>query len=129
MCTEYQEEIYAGLFTCDRQYGRLFITPHIDHLNAHVVNVYLLPDTRKINKPLSKIDGVIEVYGITGFNQNFYRYEYGWIHHGPWEEDFKEAVKIEREYKERRMKELARELEEHDNKIKKLLSNYTKYFK
>lgn len=82
---------YCRLFTKAEQYGRLYLLPHY-HARGKTFNIYVLPDGEDVipnggmNPPLNK--DAVEVYGIVS-GQPGWTEEYGWLHKGPWQEDFK----------------------------------------
>lgn len=80
---------YAQLFATG-QYGRLYITSG-SHARGRTFRIQVLPEGEKAiengeNNTCLNADAV-EVYGVTD-GQRGWTESYGWIHRGPWEDDF-----------------------------------------
>lgn len=77
------------------QIERLYILPHY-HARGKTLRIYVLPEGEKvienagINPPLNNES--VEVFGVIG-GQPGWTEEYGWIHTGPWVDDFYKIVK------------------------------------
>jgi hypothetical protein len=85
---------YARLFKT-QQRGRLYLLSG-SHARGKTFNIYVLPKGEVINNnstPLNK--DAVEVYGIIG-GQPGWSETYGWLHNGPWQDDFIEMVELER---------------------------------
>lgn len=121
---------YAELFTKAEQIGRLYLLPHF-HARGKTFHIYVLPEGQKaienagINPPLNK--DAVEVYGVTG-GQRGWTEVYGWLHKGPWQQDFwtlatqkRELIKIKKEEEEKKKAQKA--LSDGD-RVTTLLSSY-----
>jgi len=80
---------YADLFTTG-QYGKLYIVSG-SHARGKTLHVQVLPEGEEA-KPngrnnLCSNDGAIEVYGLVSGNPGWTEV-YGWLHEGPWQDDF-----------------------------------------
>lgn len=81
---------YAGLFK-SAQYGNLYLLSH-HHARGQTFQIFVVPEgvqvePGRINAP----HGCIEVYGILGGHPGWTEF-YGWIHKGPWQQDFYKLV-------------------------------------
>ncbi len=120
---------FAGLFVTG-QYGKLYIVSG-EHARGRTFHIQVLPEGEKAvgnglcNTCLNK--DAVEVYGIVAGNPGWTE-EYGWLHDGPWQNDFATlcANTQEKQSTEYRMseeaKEVSRKLEEE--RVQSLLSNY-----
>lgn len=121
---------YAQLFRHTVQIGRLYLVVG-RHARGYEFRIYVLPEGEKAipngphNPPLNR-DAVC-VYGITG-GQPGWTETYGWLHRGPWEEDFARAVAehhaemaIQRQESEHAVK---RYQENEAEREKRLLASY-----
>jgi hypothetical protein len=105
---------YAGLFKSG-QYGKLRIVSS-RHARGYTFQIF-------IGQP----DNEVEVYGVIS-GQMGWSEEYGCLHDGPWQEDFKNLV----EERKRKMKLLEdsteklkqRNLADEKARIAKIMSNY-----
>lgn len=120
---------YAALFSC-KQYDRLYISVG-KHARGSTFNIYVLPEgveaiTNGDGNPILNKDAV-EVYGVLGGNPGWTEY-YGWIHKGPWCDDFlqlvirKETAKVAHIRQQQNIVDSAENVEKL--RINKLLSNY-----
>ena len=104
---------YCRLFNKAEQRGRLYLLPHY-HARGKTFHIYVLPNGEAVvpnggfNPPLNK--DAVEVYGIVG-GQPGWTEVYGWLHEGPWQEDFKTmCYNRERELRlQEKQREVARE--------------------
>lgn len=85
---------YANLLKTG-QYGKLYITSG-KHARGSTFHIQILPEGEKA-KPngsgnLCLNSNAIEVYGIVS-GQPGWTEEYGWLHEGKWQKDFKKLVK------------------------------------
>jgi len=83
---------FSSLFSTG-QHGRLYFVSG-SHARGRTFHVFVLPvgaDAKPNGKnaPLNK--NAVEVYGIVS-GQPGWTEKYGWLHHGPWQEDFKKIV-------------------------------------
>jgi hypothetical protein len=112
---------YAEIFGVSQQHGKLFISVG-SHARGKTFHVYISPD----ESPYSFSD-MAEVYGIIS-GQPGWTETYGWIHRGPWEEDFAkllEATKKEWQKRNGEEEERKRLLAEAKKlKIETMLKNY-----
>lgn len=83
---------YAHLFKRGiTQYGRLLICMS-DHARGYTLNVWVLKEgVERLGTYPSESEGV-EVYGVIS-GQPGWTESYGWLHQGPWEEDFAKLVR------------------------------------
>jgi len=90
---------YCKLFSKAEQFGKLYILPG-SHARGETFRIYVLPKNEDaipnagINPPLNK--EVVEVYGVIS-GQRGWTEAYGWLHKGPWQEDFEKICDIKRE--------------------------------
>lgn len=104
---------YAELFETG-QYGRLYLVSG-SHARGLTFHIYVLPKEEIATGngrhcgPLNKDS--VEVFGITGGNPGWTE-TYGWLHRGPWEQDFASLV-------ENRRAEIAERLSIHEEAKKK----------
>lgn len=93
---------YPNLFTTG-QYGRLYLVSS-SHARGKTFRIFVLPAEETSipngspNPPLNA--DAVEVFGVTGGHPGWTE-TYGWLHHGPWEDDFYALVIQRRE--ERRL--------------------------
>lgn len=89
---------YAELFPTG-QYGRLYITSGT-HARGRTFRIQVLPAGEKakgngeMNMCLNK--DAVEVYGIVSGNPGWTE-EYGWLHVGSWQEDFRKIYEAKKE--------------------------------
>lgn len=116
---------YASLF-CTGQHGRLFLVAG-SHARGRIFHIWVLPaDTVITGMPWSVRDAV-EVYGITG-GQPGWTETYGWLHKGPWQEDFAALVaqrrkEIENGLARREQEKAAKDAAERA-RVNRLLESY-----
>ncbi|HAR39066.1 MAG TPA: hypothetical protein DCS09_11120 [Porphyromonadaceae bacterium] len=120
---------YARLFSTG-QHGRLYLVSS-SHARGATFRVFVLPLGEKAikngdcNAPLNH--AAVEVFGVVS-GQEGWSEEYGWLHSGPWQEDFHAIVDKRRdEINLAKIKETAKK--QKDNlaniqRIKELLSTY-----
>ena len=87
---------YAEMFRTG-QHGRLYFAAS-RHARGKTFHIYVLPAGEAAcpnsdSAPLN--EGAIEVYGVTG-GQPGWTETYGWLHRGPWEQDFAALVEQRR---------------------------------
>lgn len=120
---------YAKLFKTG-QYGKLYIMSG-DHARGSTFHIQILPGGEKA-KPnggnnVCLNSDAIEVYGIVS-GQPGWTEEYGWLHEGKWQEDFRKLVtskKMEIEAKQKQNNATAEEAEQkRRTREKELLSKY-----
>ena len=121
---------YCRLFEKAEQFDRLYLLPHC-HARGKTFRIYVLPEGEDaienggINPPLN--DGVVEVYGVVGGNPGWSE-EYGWLHKGKWQEDFRQICHYRRKVLERQKadrQEARKALDTaEENRIAELLENY-----
>lgn len=116
---------YASLFPKDTQYGRLYLCPGA-HARGKTFHIFVMPDELPYRNPWLVKDAV-EVYGVLGGNPGWTEY-YGWLHKGPWQQDFFELVKNRKAeiVAERKLERRKKEAEEKATKehVRSLLSKY-----
>jgi hypothetical protein len=83
---------FARLFRTG-QYGRLYFVSQ-SHARGETFRIFVLPAGENPipngpNAPLNK--NAIEVYGIVS-GQPGWTEKYGWLHRGPWQDDFHKIV-------------------------------------
>ncbi len=117
---------YCKYFKKTEQFGKLFIDPSY-HARGRTIHVWVLPSEEKITGSIHVNKGAVEVYGITG-GQPGWTETYGWLHEGPWQEDFQKLVnskKLELEAKEKSTAASTVEsAKREDDRIKDLLAQY-----
>ena len=98
---------FAGLLSSG-QYGRLYIAIG-KHARGHTLRIWVLPPGvttgERTNWNAPSIPDIVEVYGIVA-GQPGWTESYGWIHDGPWVDDF--AILVTQ-----RKAQLAWEAEQH----------------
>lgn len=108
---------YCRLFGRAEQHGRLYLVPH-HHARGKTFRIYVLPECEMaipngdFNPPLNK--DAVEVYGIISGDPGWSEV-YGWLHEGPWQDDFK-MICGNRE-RELRLLEKKREVEIENRRI------------
>ena len=89
---------YAVLFESG-QYGRLYIASG-KHARGRTFRIFVLPEgavtTEKNHWNAPNVPDIVEVFGITS-GQPGWTETYGWLHKGPWVEDFMALVEKRRE--------------------------------
>ena len=120
---------YAGLFNTG-QYGCLYIVSSC-HARGRTFRIQILPKgemaIKNGNSNLCLNADAVEVYGIIS-GQPGWTEEYGWIHKGPWVEDFERlatSFRMEREAEaERSMAREETAERERKKREKRLLDAY-----
>jgi len=80
---------YAEVFETG-QHGRLYLVSSC-HARGRTFHIYVLPQDEKAipngtsNPPLN--NNAVEVYGVTSGHSGWTEV-YGWLHEGPWQDDF-----------------------------------------
>ena len=77
---------YAELFRESQQHGKLFLKVGC-HARGETFYVYVTPTDAEVCLGSE----MVEVYGITS-GQPGWTETYGWLHRGPWEDDFARLV-------------------------------------
>lgn len=89
---------YAVLFESG-QYGRLYIASG-SHARGRTFRIFVLPEgavtTEKNNWNAPRVPDIVEVFGIVS-GQPGWTETYGWLHKGPWVDDFMALVEKRRE--------------------------------
>ena len=81
---------YAGLFK-SAQYGNLYLLSH-HHARGQTFQIFVVPEGVQVELGgINAPHGGIEVYGILGGHPGWTEL-YGWIHKGPWQQDFYKPV-------------------------------------
>lgn len=80
---------YAQLFTTG-QYGRLFICSS-SHARGREFNIWVLPEGEQVPKGSYPSSAAVKVYGPVGGQLGWTEW-YGWLHKGPWQDDFERLV-------------------------------------
>lgn len=89
---------YANLFKTG-QYGKLYLVSG-DHARGKTFRIFILPDGVEAipngycNAPLN--NDTVEVYGVISGHPGWTEC-YGWLHDGPWQNDFNNMVGAEKE--------------------------------
>lgn len=84
---------YADIFRSG-QHGKLFLASG-SHARGRTFHIWVLPDGVKTDNPWFE-PRAVEVYGVTS-GQPGWTETYGWLHEGPWQEDFFALVEKRRE--------------------------------
>ncbi len=118
---------YAQLFETG-QYGKLFITTG-SYARGTTFKIFIVPK----GEDFERKDGIFlnpnvrMVYGVLGGQPGWIEY-YGWIHKGPWVDDFNALVKATKELKaekeEKARLEKAKKEKEAQRKTKLILNSY-----
>ena len=115
---------YAELFKTGRygkKYGKLWIISSF-HATGKIFRIFVIPENSEYLDANS-----VEVYGVISGYPGWSEI-YGWIHKGPWVEDFEELVKIKREERKpiekEKIKQAKNRKEKEAKRIKKLLDAY-----
>lgn len=121
---------YCKVFKKIEQFGKLLLVPS-SHARGATFYIYILADGIKYDEkncssPQYRSDSV-EVYGVLGGHRGWTEY-YGWIHKGPWCEDFENILKNRKDEIEKANILWLKKIKEKDDKdklkIKSLLDNY-----
>lgn len=120
---------FARLFESG-QYGRLYISSG-RHARGRTFRIWVLPEgattTEKTDWNKPNVEDAVEVYGIVS-GQPGWTETYGWLHNGPWVDDFAALVELrEREaaaYEEHKREAVARKEAEEAARTAKLLQAY-----
>ena len=92
--TEYADIDITG------QHGRLFIKQH-SHARGATLRMWVLPEGVMVEEnKYPCTPPAVEVYGVTS-GQPGWTETYGWLHAGPWQEDFHKIVEVARSRKAR----------------------------
>jgi len=119
---------YCNLFRKE-QFGKLYLYPS-SHARGPTFSIWMLPSGEKPKDhdggPWCVKDSV-EVYGMIS-GQRGWTESYGWIHRGPWVDDFAAIVsarkiEIEEKNKQRKKLQAERDVEARD-KLSDILSKY-----
>lgn len=86
---------YARLFKKTCLYEKLYIVVG-RHARGSTFRIYVIPE---IKEDINLEEDAVEVYGITSGNPGWSE-TYGWLHTGPWIDDFLKIVKRKQEEKE-----------------------------
>jgi hypothetical protein len=121
---------YYNVFRKTQQIGKLYIVLG-DHARGKTFRVFILPEGEvakpngSMNAPLNKDS--VEVYGIT-CGQAGWSEHYGWLHSGPWVNDFMEALAskkaINAKNKEARQQKIKNDEAKEESILKSLLDKY-----
>ena len=120
---------YASLFKTG-QYGRLYITSG-SHARGKTFRIQVLPKDVEAkgngeNNNCTNKDAV-EVYGVVGGNPGWTEV-YGWLHEGPWQDDFYALVEQRKALVEQRNKQISEQRAQQEEAEKKrkqeLLADY-----
>lgn len=108
------------------QYGKLYFQSS-SHARGNTFRIWILPTTETIHDFPWKVEGAVEVYGITG-GQPGWTETYGWLHEGKWQQDFYEIVEarelqIKQEMDEKRVAQEEKDRQQ-EARVKKLLESY-----
>lgn len=118
---------YASLFESG-QHGRLYFVSG-SHARGKTFRIYVLPSEEPIHLMPWSCKDAVEVYGIVSGHPGWTEV-YGWLHKGPWVNDFHAIVKnrkSEIDFRNKQQEKLKIEAEEHKNrKTLELLSRYSK---
>lgn len=120
---------YANLFE-KGQYGRLYIVPG-SHARGRTFRIQVLPEGEKARpnggENLCLNPDAVTVYGVVGGRPGWTE-SYGWMHNGPWVQDFEAMVAERRSTLEsesaQNSKRIAEIKEERLAREKELLSSY-----
>jgi hypothetical protein len=120
---------YAYLFETG-QYGKLYFVSY-HHARGRTFQIFVLPEGEDAipngpgNAPLNQ--NAVEVYGITS-GQPGWTETYGWLHNGPWINDFANLVAKKRQEIEQRNNKnrqiASQEAKAKAQRIKELLAKY-----
>jgi len=113
---------YAELFGESKQYGKLYLKVGY-HARGKTFQIYVTPTDATVCIG----SDMVEVYGITD-GQPGWTETYGWLHKGPWENDFIKLVETTKSVRDATAKadKVKRDalIEEREARTKKLLSAY-----
>ena len=111
------------------QYGKLYIASS-SHARGYTFKIQVLPEGEKAKKNYDNLctnSNAVLVYGVV-CGQAGWTEEYGWLHEGPWQEDFEKLVQEKTDALEEKEKTSARReviaKKEEDRRIRKLLNKY-----
>ncbi len=118
---------YYGLFETG-QYGKLYISTD-SHARGKTFHIWIVPEGEsfepKYGRPFNP--NAVEVYGITG-GQPGWTETYGWLHTGPWCDDFAKLVedrKAELQKKELKARKAAdHKANQETKRVNEILSQY-----
>ena len=116
---------FSRLFSTG-QHGRLYFVSG-SHARGRTFHVFVLPvgadamPNGSDNAPLNK--NAVEVYGIVA-GQPGWTEEYGWLHHGPWQKDFRKIVEDRKAEIIASLEEEERITSENESATKKRISDF-----
>ena len=111
------------------QYGKLYIASS-SHARGYTFKIQVLPEGEAAIPNFDNLatnKNAVLVYGMV-CGQAGWTEEYGWLHEGPWQEDFEKLVKektekIEDKAKADALREVTSKKEE-DRRVRNLLNKY-----
>ena len=115
---------FSSLFTTG-QHGRLYFVSG-SHARGRTFHVFVLPvgadamPNGSSNSPLNK--NAVEVYGIVS-GQPGWTEKYGWLHRGPWQENFHKIVEDRKSAIFASLEEKERIVSENEAATKKRISD------
>lgn len=120
---------YSELLTTE-QVGRLYIVMG-HHARGYTLQIFVLPEGEAAlpNGPNNAClnSNAVEVYGVIA-GQRGWTEEYGWLHRGPWCEDFQALVKDRAEKRLAKQQAQAANIkavrEAEEKRMRSLLSTY-----
>src|SRR5690606_29310492 len=121
---------YAGLFKSPEQVGRLLIWPG-NHARGHTLGIWVLPEGEQCerwgNSSVHIKGSYVKVYDAVS-GQRGWTETYGWLHRGPWVDDFNKLVEERRAARDsaklaREAASKIKEAEAHD-RMMALLGSY-----
>ena len=120
---------FATLFRTG-QHGKLYITSG-EHARGKTFRIQVLPVGEEAipngSNNLCLNDNAVTVYGVVSGNPGWTE-SYGWIHNGPWEDDFAELVKKMSSRRDARaaekLKHMASKAEAEAKRVAELLKAY-----
>lgn len=124
---------YASIFSTSR-HGKLALVSG-SHARGKTFHIYVLPadvSENYFSYPMGdvmpwRIEGAVEVYGVVS-GQPGWTESYGWLHRGPWVEDFEKLVEQRKaELSERERKRLIEKQEAEDAETQRKLDLLSKY--
>lgn len=119
--------IFSDIFkTGIHRYKKLYIE-FGRHARGYTLEVWVLDNAKAKFNSIHCYDGAVKVYGAVSGNPGWTE-AYGWLHEGPWVNDFNKFVARLRREKRKRDLQTARDIEERDSrnksKAEKILVNY-----
>ncbi len=117
---------YYDLFAPVVQVGKLYFQTS-SHARGKTFHIFMIPDGEKVLGSIYSHKNKVEVYGVISGNPGWTE-SYGWLHGGPWIDDFNKLVKERREAKNWRETKIKEESEfnkkKEQGRVKKLLDQY-----